>query len=87
MVLRRGSHQRLFPFAVREKHTFSYGMITKEENNMITFCILAIVALIIAAIIAAILVEFGAGIIVVLGDLIVFALIIALIVKLFRRRK
>lgn len=53
---------------------------------MITFFVLmvALVALIIAA--ALIITIGGAGIILALGDLIVFGLIIWLIVRLFRRR-
>lgn len=50
---------------------------------MITFSILLIAAIIIASIALA----FGAGLFAVFGDLIICGLIIALFVKLFRRKK
>lgn len=54
---------------------------------MITLSVLTTVVLVIAAIVIAIALTCGAGLLVVLGDLIVGALIIALFVKLFNRGK
>ena len=54
---------------------------------MITLSILTIILLAIVMIAAVITVMCGAGFIVVFGDMIIAALIITLIIKLFRRKK
>lgn len=54
---------------------------------MITFAILLITLLVLAVIIAFCIVAGGAGIILILGDLIVCGAIIWLIIRLFRRKK
>lgn len=54
---------------------------------MITFTILLIAAIILAIVAAYVLIICGAGFVAVFGDLIVFGLIIALLFKLFRRKK
>lgn len=54
---------------------------------MITLTILLIAVLTVAILAAIIALTFGAGFIVVFGDLIVCGLIIGLFVKLFRRRR
>ena len=54
---------------------------------MITFAILLIAAIIVAIIAAYVIIICGAGIFAVFCDLIIFGLIIALLVKLFRRKK
>lgn len=54
---------------------------------MITFCILLIALFVIAFVAACVLTVCGAGVIAWLADLIVFGLIIALFVKLFKKEK
>lgn len=54
---------------------------------MITFAILLIAAIIVAIIAAYVFIVCGAGILAICCDLIVFGLIIALLVKLFERKK
>ena len=54
---------------------------------MITLSILTVIVLAIVIVAAAIALVCGAGFIAVFGDLIVAALIIGLIVKLFKRKK
>lgn len=74
-----GIEERVSPetlFFIREKHNFFYGMIIKEENNMITFSILLIALLIITIVTAVIALACGAGFIAVFGDLIVCGLLI-----------
>lgn len=53
---------------------------------MITFCILLIALFVIAFVAAWVLIACGAGLIAWLGDLIVFGLIIALLIKLFKKK-
>ena len=54
---------------------------------MITFSILLTVLLAVAFVVATIALACGAGFIAVFGDLIICGLVIALIVKLFKRKK
>lgn len=54
---------------------------------MVTFCILLLAALVIGFIAAIIAVACGAGFVIAFGDIIVCALIIALFIKLFTRKK
>lgn len=86
MVLRKGVSSETL-FFVRVDYKFCYGMIMKEEYNMITFTILLISLLMLAVMSAIILLVGGAGFIAVFGDLIVCVLIIGLIVRLIKRRR
>lgn len=54
---------------------------------MITFCILLFAALMIGFVAAIIALACGAGFVIAFGDIFVCALIIALFVKLFKRKK
>lgn len=53
---------------------------------MITFAILLCAAIIVAIIAAYVLIVCGAGILAIFGDLIICGLIIALLVKLFKKK-
>lgn len=59
----------------------------KEVRIMVLFSILAIALILLVLFIALVVATGGATIIVVFGDVVVFVLIIALIVKLIRRNK
>lgn len=59
----------------------------KEETIMIMFTILLIAALVLAAMSVVALLLGGAGVVLVFGDVIAFALIVWAIVRLIRRKK
>ena len=74
-------------FIFRVSYKFSYGIIMKEEHNMITFAIILITLLALAIAAALVILAGGAGVILAFGDLIICGGIIWLLVKLFRRRR
>lgn len=80
-----------FPFLynpLREKYSFYYGMILKEDKIMITFIVTLITLLALAAFAVALILVGGTGFVIAFGDVIVCGLIIWLIIRfIIRRRK
>lgn len=73
-----------FSLFIRVKYTLYYG---KEVKDMILFTILLIMLVALAAFLLTITGVLGGATLLAFGDIIVFVFIIALIIKLFRRKK
>lgn len=74
--------------SLREKYSFYYGMILKEDKTMITFIVTLITLLSLAAFAAVLILVGGTGFVIAFGDVIVCGLIILLIIRfIIKRRK
>ena len=82
---------KCFSFSIqstREKYSFYYGMILKEDKIMITFIVTLITLLSLAAFAVVLILVGGTGFAIAFGDVIVCGLIIWLIIRfIIRRRK
>ena len=73
---------------LREKYSFYYGMILKEDKIMITFIVTLITLLSLAAFAAVLILVGGTGFVIAFGDVIVCGLIIWLIIRfIIKKRK